>query len=62
MALAARVMAMATDMAKAMDGEGNGDAKAVIVDGSSSQWQPRQCWSLLMAVIVDGGCLGMEGQ
>ncbi len=34
MALAARTMAMATKMAKAMDGEGNGNAMAVIVDGS----------------------------
>jgi hypothetical protein len=34
MALTARVMGTATEMAKVMDGEGNGDAKVVIMDGS----------------------------
>jgi hypothetical protein len=34
MSRAARAMTTATEMAKATDGEGNGNAKAVIVDGS----------------------------
>ncbi len=61
MALVGRVMATATEMAKATDGEDNGNAMAVIMDGSSGWWQPQQWWSSSMVVIVDGGCLGMEG-
>jgi hypothetical protein len=61
-ASAARAMVMATERAKATNGEGNGDTKAVIVDRSGGRWQPRQWWSSLTAVIVDGGCLGMEGR
>jgi hypothetical protein len=38
----ARAMAMVTEMVKAMDGERNGNAKAVIVDGSGGQWRPWQ--------------------
>ena len=62
MASMARATAMATERAMAMDGEGNGNANAVIVDGSGGQWLPQQWWSSLTAVIVDRGCLGMEGR
>ncbi len=59
MALAARAMAPATEMAKATDGESSGAAKAFIVDESGGRWQ---WWSLSMAIVIDRVFLGMEGQ